>query len=567
MSLTSSINQNEHVAHPISSRPLDKDKKGKIIDTSSMYVRKSVPIGRIWSGTMTIRLIKELWDQGKLVASLQYQREEIQTDAWKQRLIESAMKQCISSSVSLRRLPDGTYEILDGQQRLTAIRDFFLDKVLTLSNCDNGCTIQYGGYQWDVPAKVSYSELCSQHKDTWYGTEEDGIKTYGLEDLLMNHHFSVQVYDETHSDDEASEKFCALNDSEALRDQEKRNGISGLVANWVRKCSRDTLLTERESEAKPDAKWNRAQLPYFGTMKMKSNKRMNKDELLAKSLTYERHHQKLENGIYNKTMDKASVEDLYKSNEYRRKAPNLKKLTDGVKKRWAIVDMINAGARTKQWTGETSKSLTLFQITYWLEEKYGTNYRMDADVFGPLLLVALNDLVDKNNPKYKTNNRKTRFSELCSLYTPNELKEKRDMLFDELDTFPDIGIDSRDPDRFFKPEVKYKKLVTQWSPLKKKKVHFECALSGKEITEDNSDADHIHPHDFTGETVSDNLQVLAKDVNARKGTMSNDEYLEKYRDMHLKELADAAEAEKNEYMHKVKKNEYVQKVETFDYAV
>jgi 5-methylcytosine-specific restriction endonuclease McrA len=141
------------------------------------------------------------------------------------------------------------------------------------------------------------------------------------------------------------------------------------------------------------------------------------------------------------------------------------------------------------------------------------------------------------------------------------------MLFDALDIFSDIGIESRDPDRFFSKEYKYKKLVTQWSPLKKKKVHFECALSGKEITEDNSAADHIHPHDFTGETALKNLQVLAKDVNARKGTMSNDEYLDKYRDMHLKELADAAEAQKNEYMHKVKKNEYVHKAETYEYAV
>jgi 5-methylcytosine-specific restriction endonuclease McrA len=547
--------QNEHLAHPIGSRPLDKDKKGKIIDTSKMYGNRSMPAGRIWSGTITIGLIKELLDAAKFVVSKQYQREKLNNRSWQRAVVKSAMMQDVSSCIALRRCTNGTYEILDGLQRLAALMAFFEGTITTPSNGDNGFTVHCMNIPLYVPANVTYETLKKEHKELWYGKKiDDETNEIGLECMMMNHIYAVQIYDETHSDDEASEKFCVLNDSESLRDQEKRNGISGLVSNWVRTLSRDS---------------EKGQMYPFkdGVMKMKSNNRMNKDELLAKSLTYERHHQKLENGIYNKTMDKTSVEDLYKSNEYRKNAPNLKKLTDEVVRRWNVVDTINTGAGTRMWTGDSSRSLTMFQITYWLEEKYGTNYRMDADVFGPLLIDALNDLVDKNNSKYKTNNRKTRFSELCGLYTPGELKEKRGMLFDALDIFSDIGIESRDPDRFFSKEYKYKKLVTQWSPLKKKKVHFECALSGKEITEDNSAADHIHPHDFTGETALKNLQVLAKDVNARKGTMSNDEYLDKYRDMHLKELADAAEAQKNEYMHKVKKNEYVHKAETYEYAV
>jgi len=548
-SFKKNIMQNEHLAHPIGSRPLDKDKKGKIIDTSKMYGNRSMPAGRIWSGTITIGLIKELFDAAKFVISKQYQREKLNNRSWQRAVVKSAMMQDVSSCIALRRCTNGTYEILDGLQRFAALMAFFDGTITTPSNGDNGFTIHCMNIPLYVPANVTYQTLKEKHKELWYGKKiDDETNEIGLECMLMNHIYAVQIYDETHSDDEASEKFCALNDSESLRDQEKRNGISGLVSNWVRTLSRDS-----ETATQMD--------PFRdGVMKMKSNNRMNKDELLAKSLTYERHHQKLENGIYNKTMDKTSVEDLYKSNEYRENAPNLKKLTDEVVRRWEVVNTINKGAGTKMWTGDSSRSLTMFQITYWLEEKYGTNYKIDADVFGPLLIDTLNDLVDKNNSKYKTNNRKTRFSELCSLYTPDELKEKRDMLFDELDIFEEVGIERRDPIRNFTEEMKYKKLVTQWSPLKKENVHFECALSGKKIDMDNSAADHIHPHTLTGKTELDNLQVLSKEVNARKGTMSNDEYLEKYGFLHEYN-------EKFPVVQQVKKNEYVQKVETFEYAV
>ena len=51
-----------------------------------------------------------------------------------------------------------------------------------------------------------------------------------------------------------------------------------------------------------------------------------------------------------------------------------------------------------------------------------------------------------------------------------------------------------------------------------------CALTGRRLTPETAALDHIVPVRFGGEHLIENTQVLHKDVNRAKGSLTNDEF-------------------------------------------
>ena len=56
--------------------------------------------------------------------------------------------------------------------------------------------------------------------------------------------------------------------------------------------------------------------------------------------------------------------------------------------------------------------------------------------------------------------------------------------------------------------------------------HYRCALTGRLLTPDTASLDHIVPVRCGGEHLVQNTQVLHKDVNRAKTTMTNDEFIQ-----------------------------------------
>jgi 5-methylcytosine-specific restriction endonuclease McrA len=52
-----------------------------------------------------------------------------------------------------------------------------------------------------------------------------------------------------------------------------------------------------------------------------------------------------------------------------------------------------------------------------------------------------------------------------------------------------------------------------------------CALTGRRLTPQTAALDHIVPIRFGGEHVIENVQVLHKDVNRAKGSLTSDEFI------------------------------------------
>jgi len=62
---------------------------------------------------------------------------------------------------------------------------------------------------------------------------------------------------------------------------------------------------------------------------------------------------------------------------------------------------------------------------------------------------------------------------------------------------------------------------------------YRCALTGRSLTPQTAALDHIVPVRFGGEHVIKNTQVLHKDVNRAKGSLTSDEFTGLCRDVVL----------------------------------
>lgn len=54
---------------------------------------------------------------------------------------------------------------------------------------------------------------------------------------------------------------------------------------------------------------------------------------------------------------------------------------------------------------------------------------------------------------------------------------------------------------------------------------YRCALTGRSLTPQTAAMDHIVPVRFGGEHAIDNAQVLHKEVNRAKGSLTNEEFI------------------------------------------
>ena len=55
---------------------------------------------------------------------------------------------------------------------------------------------------------------------------------------------------------------------------------------------------------------------------------------------------------------------------------------------------------------------------------------------------------------------------------------------------------------------------------------YRCALTGRELTPQTADADHMMPASRGGEHEIENIQILHMDVNRAKGTMTTEEFVQ-----------------------------------------
>lgn len=140
-----------------------------------------------------------------------FQRGEVWTTPKKQRLIDTILRKWHVPPIHLVAKGGGRFDVLDGQQRLTAIRDFMR-----------------GGFAVDSKIEPLAPELESIH-GMRYGQLPDEVR-----DEFES--FAIRVFElHDYSPEEPHELFFRLNQPMTLTEAEKRNAFIGPARNQVKK--------------------------------------------------------------------------------------------------------------------------------------------------------------------------------------------------------------------------------------------------------------------------------------------------------------------------------------------
>lgn len=147
-----------------------------------------------------------------------YQRPAVWTRAQKQLLIDSMLRDYDVPKFYLHRTGKDTYDVIDGQQRLRAIWEFFEGGFALAKDAEdvNGCEIK----------GKKYDELDFDMQDK--------INSYNLDFVVLDYV----------DDDEIREMFLRLQNGTSLKAQEKRNAMPGRMGDFVRNLAKHPFFTK-----------------------------------------------------------------------------------------------------------------------------------------------------------------------------------------------------------------------------------------------------------------------------------------------------------------------------------
>lgn len=144
-----------------------------------------------------------------------WQRDEVWDDTKKQKLIDSVLRGWRLPKFYLLKVGDDGYEVVDGQQRLTAIWDFF-DNTLLLSEAS---AAEFGGAKYqDLPARIS-----------------DDFDDFEID------------YDEIESasDEDLKNFFQRLQEGLPLTSSEKLNSVHSKLRDFCKKLSKHDFFKNK----------------------------------------------------------------------------------------------------------------------------------------------------------------------------------------------------------------------------------------------------------------------------------------------------------------------------------
>jgi hypothetical protein len=448
----------------------------------------------------------------------EYQREKVADYTWKCNLIKTLLVHTHYKipSIHFRIFRNDKeardvigYEVVDGQQRLSAVLDFIGNKFSlpedfpkVSGNCD--------------VAGRNFKEICSE-----YPLLRSRILDYGL---------SITLYD-NFTDDQVSELFVeVLNNTNDLTPQEKRNAIRSALAFYVRNTARlnPHELFSRVVE-KPNTKDERTYWKYF-SKKFKLG-RMEGDEWLAE-LIY----------LFLKGMSvgvsQSKLTDFYKDTAVTANGPNdwnfkdklqtlvFSKLDDDINSLLSsAVEIIKAAGDDNRC--RFNRVFSLFAVLFANEMKVKYNCtQIDYKKYVTQLMKTYDKWLEPKVylGKLQADNSTDMgpFSKLFGGKNANVFRTAYSIVVGEMKVPNDWGFVELDPRKSFSKNDIDRRLA---------KNGGVCDYTGDLLPRADAVGDHDIPRSWGvglgGVTEYDNLKVTTKYHNQQKLNMCGDDYLEK----------------------------------------
>ena len=432
-----------------------------------------------------------------------YQREKVAKESWKQAIMRTVLVDSYAGipEIHIRVLKtEGKgwkFELIDGQQRVTAILDFLNNKYPLPSDMIFVGQDISGLFAEDLRNKfLSIWEILSEYRISckWYEEISD----------LQTAHLFIEV----------------LNNVNDMKPQEIRNAILGFYSSYVRNTARfepHKLFTRIKTKVKNTEKQH---LKYFSSNFTLAG-RMEVDEFLSELLYL--HFKDPKKGVSHKT-HKTWVEDIQKAEgKYASSFIDKKKADKLLNFTLSILEVVPTEFKIKL------NSMTTMMLVLYAKDlctRFGDiNREKYASAFFETYLLW-SDTKKQLYVKETTanGNQMPPFNELFGGKNGNAIQTIFNVLDKELEKGDiDFGVIEIDQRNFKRNDI-----IRKWQEQGGK-----CALTGRVLSEDDIAGDHIVPRsagfDAGGVTEYDNLQVIGKLDNIKKSNMSNEVYKEKVR--------------------------------------
>ena len=438
-----------------------------------------------------------------------YQREKVAKESWKQAIMRTVLVDSYAGipEIHIRVLEtEGKgwkFELIDGQQRITAILDFLSNDDKLVYPLPNDMIFDMGDDSFDISG-LNAEELRNKFPAIWETLSEYRISCKWYEDLsdLQTAHLFIEV----------------LNNVNDMKPQEIRNAILGFYSSYVRNTARfepHKLFTRIKTKVKNTEKQH---LKYFSSNFTLAG-RMEVDEFLSELLYL--HFKDPKKGVSHKT-HKTWVEDIQKAEgKYASSFIDKKKADKLLNFTLSILEVVPTEFKIKL------NSMTTMMLVLYAKDlctRFGDiNREKYASAFFETYLLW-SDTKKQLYVKETTanGNQMPPFNELFGGKYGNAIQTIFNVLDKELEKGDiDFGVIEIDQRNFKRNDI-----IRKWQEQGGK-----CALTGRVLSEDDIAGDHIVPRsagfDAGGVTEYDNLQVIGKLDNIKKSNMSNEVYKEK----------------------------------------
>lgn len=457
-----------------------------------------------WSIEEIIRCINSPTEKIQVMPP-EFQRDFIASLKWQRDLIDSFYNGLSSNLIHFRKLDKEkstkigfAFQCLDGLQRLST-------------------TINFVNNEFDDNNGKYFRELTKEEQKN-----------------LLSYTFSLYVYAETMTDEEAGETFCRINNANDLNDQEMFNAIPGYVSQTIRSQARTGQTTPvlPMFETYFDNKGTRRSKHGLG---MLPGVRLAYDSVLARWYTIEYDKQKNPNNVafHGSGINKPHTTKMYrdaalKSQYVEGKPVYLPDYTWAQPKEFAsiekevvrrakfVYDCLNADVdNNKKFFKTDGKIHALYDLSYELEAQYGKNCVKDYKKF----VRGIKEVITTHLDEKKNKDGALYFQRLMGCGTGHEILEKIAFFMDAI---------YADPDHFGIVEMDHGKISDADKMQLLIKQKHNCWIDEQEASIDELEAAHIIARSLGGKNVVDNYVLVRKQYNRNMGTMTPEDYKQKY---------------------------------------